>query len=514
MVHISPVDVPGRALVSMQGPTVVPLANHFRSVRAASDALCGPLTPEDGCIQTMPDVSPAKWHLAHTTWFFETFVLERFAADFRPRHPEYRVLFNSYYNGIGEQFPRGRRGILSRPSFAEVQHYRREIDDRVAELLVRDLLVRSDRLQPVNEPAEAGHYEPARIVEIGLHHEQQHQELMLTDIKHVFWSNPLRPAYLESRESRVESPEPEKGESRSRLSTLDSRLSADWIEFDGGLTTVGHHAAGFAFDNEGPAHDVYLQPFQLASRPVTNRELLDFIDDGGYRQPELWLSDGWDAVQREGWKAPLYWEQREGEWRQFTLSGMRPLEPDEPVCHVSYFEADAFARWSHARLPTEAEWETAARTVEACGHFADSGWFHPHSGWPGRWSSRFSVSSRAHSTSRAHAEAWTPTAPLASPAGVSPGSNRGHPGTTRTATLHQMFGDVWEWTASPYVAYPGYQAAAGALGEYNGKFMCNQFVLRGGSCVTPADHIRSTYRNFFQPEKRWQFSGIRLARDA
>lgn len=407
---------------------------RYREVRRASEMLCEPLTPEDSCVQSMPDVSPAKWHLAHTTWFFETFVLEQVDEEFSPEHPDYRVLFNSYYNAVGRQFPRNRRGVLSRPSLDEVREYRRSVDERLLALFD----------SPHTQAAE---FEP--VVELGLHHEQQHQELMLTDIKHVFWSNPIKPAYRERRNSRP----------------LVEGGAVAWIDFEGGVTTIGHQRRGFHFDNERPVHEVYLQPFRLASRPVTNGEFLHFMNDGGYQRPDLWLSDGWDTVKSEGWISPLYWEQCGGQWRQFTLSGPQPLNPDEPVCHVSFFEADAFARWADARLPTEAEWEAAARSVDVDGNFVESG-------------------------------------------RLQPAAQRG------TSEMQQMFGDVWEWTASPYVAYPGYRPLPNALGEYNGKFMCNQFVLRGGSCATPASHIRPSYRNFFQPEKRWQFSGIRLAKDA
>lgn len=417
----------------------IAIADRFRDVRKATEFLCEPLTPEDSVVQTMADVSPTKWHLAHTTWFFETFLLEQFVDGYEPLHPEYRVLFNSYYNTVGEQFTRSRRGTLSRPSLKEVWNYRRSIDEQIAGLIET---ADGDRASKI-----------ASLIELGIHHEQQHQELIVTDIKHVFWSNPLLPVYRQPAEKGV----------RHLFSKLE------WVEFEPGMIRIGHDRNGFSFDNEGPRHDAYLQPCRLASRLVTNREYLEFIADDGYRRPELWLSDGWSEVESKRWSAPRYWVHDDGEWSQFTLAGMQPLDLDEPVCHVSFFEADAYARWTGFRLPTEMEWEHAASTLTeadaiAAGNFVEAMNFHP----------TFAVDKSG---------------------------------------LQQMFGDVWEWTASPYVAYPGYRQAKDALGEYNGKFMCNQFVLRGGSCATPRSHIRTTYRNFFQPEKRWQFSGIRLAQD-
>jgi len=411
----------------------VPLAGRYRAVRGVTEELCRPLATEDYVVQSMPDASPAKWHLAHTTWFFETFVLAAGVPSYRPFHPAYNYLFNSYYNAVGERWQRSARGTLSRPTVAEVHAYRRAIDGGVLEWLAG---ASGDELSSLGP-----------VLELGLHHEQQHQELLLTDIKHAFASNPLRPAYREAA---------------PRPATMAQNLR--WKRHHAGIHTLGHDGKGFAYDNETPRHRVFIEAFDFASRLVTTGEYLAFLEDGGYRRPELWLSDGWAARCTHDWQAPLYWEQRDGTWWLMTLHGMRELTQHEPVCHVSYYEADALARWSNARLPTEAEWEVAAEGCHVEGNLLDSGHLHPV------------------------------------PLGIAP-------------PLAQMFGDVWEWTASPYVAYPGYRPPAGALGEYNGKFMCNQMVLRGGSCATPASHIRASYRNFFPPEARWQFSGIRLARD-
>ena len=410
------------------------LSERFQSVRSASEQLCEPLTPEDCGLQSMADASPAKWHLAHTTWFFETLVLEPSRPDFKPFDPAFRVLFNSYYNSVGEQYARPQRGLLSRPGLAEVLAYRRNVDLGVLALLD----------DPARIPAAMN-----AVIELGLHHEQQHQELILTDVKHALSHNPLRPAYQSHAPSR-----------RAGAAALG------WQRYDGGLRWIGHEGSGFAFDNETPRHRVFVEDFELATRPVTNAEFLAFVEDGGYEQPPLWLSDGWEAVTARGWHAPLYWERRDEAWTAFTLAGQRPLILEEPVCHVSYYEADAYARWAGARLPSEVEWECAAAAARAEGNFVESGCFHP---------------------------APTPEAD-GGPAG--------------------LFGDVWEWTRSAYAPYPGFQPLAGALGEYNGKFMSNQLVLRGGSCATPRSHIRASYRNFFYPDARWQFSGIRLARDA
>lgn len=402
------------------------LARHYRVVRDATALLCAPLAPEDMTVQPMPDASPAKWHLAHTTWFFETFVLKSSVVGYQAFHPAFEYLFNSYYNAVGPQWYRPHRGLLTRPTVAEVLAYRAHVDAAMARLL-------------------AGADYPAPVVELGLHHEQQHQELILTDVKYLLAQNPLRPVYREPLAGRF----------------ADVVPPLDWVEGAPGLHAIGYDGPGFAFDNEFPRHDELTRPFRIADRLVTNGEYLAFIADAGYRRPELWLSDGWAVVRERGWQAPLYWFEQGDGWWVYTLTGFRPLQGAEPVCHVSFYEADAYARWCGARLPTEAEWEITAATQPIAGNFVESGRCHP----------------------------------IASP---------GDP---------QWYGDVWEWTASPYLAYPGYRLAAGALGEYNAKFMCNQFVLRGGSCATPESHIRPTYRNFFPPDARWQFSGIRLATD-
>lgn len=403
----------------------------YQRVRARSQVLAEPLDPEDQCIQTMPEVSPTKWHLAHTSWFFETFLLKPFSKNYREFHPRYGYLFNSYYNAVGQMHPRAERGLLSRPTTDEVMAYRWHVDNHMTELL-----------------GHHRHSERAHIrvrCELGLHHEQQHQELMLTDIKHVLGSNPLRPAYRDLPQAGGQS------------------QPMQWVNMDGGVVSVGADGTGFAFDNELPRHDVLLQPYQLASRPVTNGEFLAFVEDGGYRQVEHWLSDGWAKLQEQQWRSPLYWVLHEGIWHEMTLGGLRPLDRAAPVAHVSYFEADAFARWFGCRLPTEIEWEHAAQGREVVGNLASSGFLQPMAA-----------------------------------------TGEG---------LQQLFGDVWEWTQSPYVAYPGFKPLSGQLGEYNGKFMSGQVVLRGGSCVTPANHVRASYRNFFYPHDRWQFSGLRLARD-
>lgn len=415
---------------------------RYEGIRAFTEALCAPLEPEDYVVQSMPDASPAKWHLAHTTWFFETFVLAAAAqAGFAPFNPRYGFLFNSYYVSVGERHSRPRRGMLTRPTIGEVYRYRRHVDERMRALL---------------EAMEGGaHPELAFTVEVGLQHEQQHQELILTDLKHLLAQNPLRPTLLWS----------------DAQATQDAPAGAPdelrFVPFDEGVRWIGHAGEGFAYDNEAPRHRVFLEAYAIADRQVTCGEYLAFMEDGGYRRQELWLSEGWDTAQREGWDAPMYWERREGGWQLFTLGGLRDVDPAEPVCHVSYFEADAYARWAGARLPTEAEWEAAAEGLPVAGGFAESGRLHP--------------------------------AP-APAAGGAP------------ATLRSMFGDVWEWTASSYLPYPGYRPWDGSLGEYNGKFMSGQMVLRGGSCFTPASHARASYRNFFPPAARWQMSGIRLSR--
>ncbi len=408
------------------------LAEHYRSVRRLTEHLCGPLAPDDFIIQSMPDASPVKWHLAHTTWFFETFVLGRSIPSYRPFHPEFNFLFNSYYEAEGPRWPRPQRGLLSRPTVAEIFQYRAAIDEQMSRLFA----------------TRAGD-DAAATIELGINHEQQHQELLITDLKHAWSANPLHPVYREA------------------LPDSGAPAPMQWLDFSEGLVWIGHDGREFAFDNEAPRHRVFANRYRIASRPAINAEYLEFIADGGYKRPELWLSDGWATRQAKGWDAPLYWHRDGSQWSVVTMAGLRPLNPAEPVCHVSYYEADAFARWAGARLPTEVEWETAAAALTIGGHFIEAGRFHPASG-------------------------------------LAP-DDRG--------PLHQLYGDVWQWTASPYTAYPGYRPPAGALGEYNGKFMCNQMVLRGASCVTPRSHARRTYRNFFPPDARWQFSGIRLARD-
>ena len=376
----------------------------FLAVRHRTEELASPLSPEDQTVQSMPDASPTKWHLAHTTWFFETFILKPHAKGYRAFDPAFEYLFNSYYEAVGPRHPRPQRGMITRPGVEEVLAYRRHVTAAMCDFLGTD---------------HAAH----ELVELGLHHEQQHQELILMDIKHALSLNPLRPAYRAARSPAVQS-------SQARA----------WQEFEGGLVETGHDGQGFAFDNEAPRHRSWLDAFALAIRPVNCSEYLAFMEEGGYRRAEFWLSAGWECVNSRGWQAPLYWEQKDGAWHVFTLSGLEPVDPSRPVCHVSAFEAAAFAKWAGKRLPREAEWETAANVLQGCG-------------------------------------------------------------------------EVWEWTASPYVAYPGYREAAGAIGEYNGKFMASQMVLRGGCSATPAGHVRPTYRNFFPPDARWMFGGIRLAED-
>jgi ergothioneine biosynthesis protein EgtB len=384
----------------------------------------------------MPDVSPTKWHLAHTSWFFETFILKVWMPGYQPEVPEYAYLFNSYYNAAGDMHRRDLRGLISRPTVAEAYRFRHSIDTHIQELLEGS----DEELIELIEP----------VFTIGLHHEQQHQELLVTDIKHVFAQNPLYPVF------------------RERAETLDRPAIAPcgFVDFEEAIVEIGHAGRGFSYDNEGPRHRALVPAFSLATRPVTNGEYLEFIDGGGYARPEYWLSLGWTTVNEQHWEAPLYWTKRDGAWWNFTLAGMRPIDEAEPVTHLSHFEADAFANWRGARLPTEFEWERAALGLPMEGNFVDRERFHP------------------------------------APAASAPNEK-----------LQQMFGDVWEWTRSAYLPYPGYRAAPGALGEYNGKFMSNQMILRGGSCATSRNHMRPTYRNFFQPEKRWQFTGIRLARD-
>ncbi len=408
------------------------LSDQFAAVRRQSLALCEPLQIEDFGVQPMDDASPPKWHLAHTTWFFETFILKPRLPDYRSFHPKFEYLFNSYYNGVGTPFPRPRRGFLSRPTVAEVYEYRERVDEHMQLLLAAD--------------------EPAEILEhitIGLHHEQQHQELLLTDLKYNFGHNPLYPVYG--------------GGPRLMEGATDTPR---WLTYEGGITSVGAQQ-GFCFDNELPRHQTLLQPFQLADRLVTNADYLVFIEDGGYQRPELWLSEGWLQVEQQAWQAPLYWHQQDNDqWYEYRLDGLQPLAADLPVVHVSGHEAFAYATWANARLPTEFEWEYVAANQPIRGSFVDAGVFHP--------------------------QACTALAP-------------GQP--------EQLFGEVWQWTSSSYGPYPGYQPLPGTLGEYNGKFMSSQLVLRGGSCATPASHVRASYRNFFYPPDRWQFSGIRLAKD-
>lgn len=420
------------------------LPGRYRRIRAATRRLAEPLSAEDCCAQSMPDASPVKWHLAHTTWFFETFVLERFARDFKPFDPAFRVLFNSYYNGVGERHPRPQRGLLTRPDLDTVMSYRDAVDGAMQSLLAE---------------GRGGWH---ALVELGLQHEQQHQELMLTDIKHLLSCHPSWPLYRAAGAST--------GTGTGNRDPWDPPALSRWMEHQGGLVQVGHAGEGFCFDNEAPRHTLFLQPFALAERLVSNAEYLAFVRDGGYRNPEHWLAEGWDWRTQLALESPLYWRRGQdgGEWQEFTLHGAQALVPTQPVVHLSYFEADAFARWSGARLPTEAEWEVmAARSVPAGGlgpangHFAERAVFHPEPGDGDR----------------------------------------------------QLLGSVWQWTSSSYAAYPGFVPAAGAVGEYNGKFMVNQYVLRGGSCATPAEHIRASYRNFFPATARWQFTGLRLARD-
>ncbi len=410
---------------------------EYQAIRDETEALAAPLSPEDQQIQSMADVSPTKWHRAHITWFFETFLLLPHLPEYSPYDEMFQFLYNSYYVSAGDRHARDKRGLISRPSNDEVTAYRQHVDEAMNRLI--------SEVAPANQ-------EVHDLIILGLHHEQQHQELLLMDIKHVLSVNPIRPAYHQL-------PASTEGETRE----------IEWRNFDGGLVEIGHDGEGFHFDNEEPRHTRYLQPFRLADRPVTNGDWLAFMADDGYHEALHWLSAGWAEVTAQGWEAPLYWEPTENGWFMHTLHGFVPVVHDEPVCHISYYEADAYARWAGARLPTEAEWEHAAGQ-DVAGNFADSGRFHPG-----------------------------PTSAAAN------GPDSG---------LSQMFGDVWEWTSSSYDAYPGFRPAAGAVGEYNGKFMVNQYVLRGGCCATPQGHTRATYRNFFPTHCRWMFSGLRLANDA
>lgn len=407
------------------------LAARYNALRKQTGQLVAGLSTEDCALQSMPDASPTKWHLAHTTWFFETFVLARFVDGYASVEPAYRYLYNSYYNAVGEQFPRTQRGLISRPSLAEVRQYREHVDAQMKKLIASGGL---------SETALA-------LIELGINHEQQHQELILTDIKHLLSLNPLAPAYRD--ETWVAD---------------DQAVPLGWTTIEGGLTTIGADGTGFAFDNEQPRNKQYVAPFAIANRLVTNGEYLQFVEDGAYRRPELWLAEGWGAVSTHDWQAPIYWRRHNGKWHEFTLRGLQALDPARPVVHVSQFEADAYARWAAARLPTEFEWEVAAAVAPAPGNFMESDELHPR--------------------------------------------------VQNHEPLAGMFGDAWEWTQSAYAPYPGFRTTEGAVGEYNGKFMSNQYVLRGGSCATPKSHIRASYRNFFPSAARWQFSGIRLARDA
>jgi len=422
------------ALIAADGKKAGTLSLHDRlfATRALSTDLARPLSDEDQVVQAMDDASPTKWHLAHTTWFFEAFVLRPFLVGYRAFHERFEYCFNSYYESVGPRQPRPKRGLLTRPSAQDVRDYRAFVDAALARLF-------DTALTP----------EAAALIELGINHEQQHQELLLTDILSLFAAEPLKPAYRE----------------------IDSGIAAGrpapltWVSFDGGIFAVGHEGSGFAYDNEGPRHDELIRSFKLASRPVTNAEWIEFIADGGYATPTLWLADGWNTVRAQDWRAPAYWEETEGGAAQMHLNGFRTVDPAAPVTHISYYEADAFARWAGCRLPTEFEWEVAAETVPLEGRTLGAGCLRPMPAEKG-------------------------------------------------AGLKQMIGDAWEWTGSAYLPYPGFRAAPGAVGEYNGKFMCNQFVLRGGSCATPEGHIRRTYRNFFYPHQRWQFTGLRLAQDA
>ncbi|PLS18676.1 ergothioneine biosynthesis protein EgtB [Bacillus sp. M6-12] len=410
------------------------LVSRYKGVRLFTEQIVQPLVVEDFIIQANADSSPPKWHIAHTTWFFERFILKEYKKDYQELNPYFDYLFNSYYETIGPFHPRHKRGVLARPSVEEVFTYRKYVDENIVQLLENS----SDNVIE----------EIKGLIEIGMQHEQQHQELLITDIKYNFSQNPLYPVYSPMKQS--------KNEQKPML----------FIKFKGGLMEIGHSGEDFSFDNERPRHKIWLEPFTLANRPVTNLEYLLFMEDGGYKKPQFWLSDGWAAVKKFGWESPLYWRQENKQWTQFTLSGEKLLNLDEPVCHVSFYEANAYARWAGKRLPTEAEWEVAAESVVTQGNFAENQYYHPVSA-----------------------------------------------ALEEQEALFKMFGDVWEWTSSAYAPYPGSKPLEGALGEYNAKFMCNQMVLRGGSCATPSSHIRTTYRNFFQPEKRWQFTGIRLAED-
>ncbi len=416
------------------------LLEAYKKVRKFSHKLTSPLSTEDYVVQSMPDVSPTKWHLAHTSWFFEAFVLSKVNKNYKSPHPQYNFLFNSYYVQVGERHCRPKRGMISRPTVDEVYNYRAHVDKSMLSLF-KDL-------------GDKKFAQVAPVIETGIHHEQQHQELILTDVKHVFAQNPLYPVYKKYRK-------PSK-----KISGDDQSIERSWKNLDGGIYEIGNDGKGFGYDNEFPRHKTYIEPFSLSSKLVTNAEYMEFIDDGAYSKPELWLSDGWNTIQANEWDAPFYWKKVDDKWHSFTLHGFTEVNMDEPVCHVSFYEAEAYSRWYGARLPSEFEWEAASAEQKTNGNFADNENFHP--------------------------------LPL----------------KNSKKDLNQMYGDVWEWTRSPYSPYPGYKTPIGALGEYNGKFMCNQMVLRGGSCATSRSHVRNCYRNFFPPDSRWQFMGIRLAKDA
>lgn len=409
------------------------LIGQYQNIRNQSIALITPLSDADATVQSMPDASPAKWHMGHTTWFFETLILIPYVAGYQPFDPQYAYLFNSYYESLGPRQPRPKRGMLTRPSLEQIKDYRQHVDKHVLSFL-----------------RQCGcTLEVSALLELGLHHEMQHQELLLTDILHLFAQNPLYPVYR--------APEP--------IAMTADIPTSSWLDFEGGIVDIGHGDVEFAFDCEEPRHQQIIRPFSLASKPVTNSDWIAFIEERGYTNPLLWLSDGWASIQQNEWHAPLYWAKEKEGWGTMSLRGYQPIDPDAPVSHISYFEADAFARWSGKRLPTEFEWEYAAQLIPIDGNFAERAYLRPK-------------------------------------AAEGPEN-----------TLLQMFGDVWEWTSSPYISYPGFTPAHGAISEYNGKFMCGQFVLKGGACSTPKNQMRKSYRNFFYPHQRWQFSGLRLAED-
>lgn len=409
------------------------LIDRFRTIRNFSHQLADPLETEDFVVQAMENTSPIKWHLAHVSWFYETFVLEEAIPEYESLHPQYSYIFNSYYLQTGEPHSRSKRGLLSRPTVQQVFEYRQYVDNQILEFIEQA------------DDEQLAEFGP--VIEIGNHHEQQHQELMITDLKYMFAQNPLYPRYKDLSSPNGRTPDP-----------------LNWVAFEEGIYEIGNDGGEYTYDNEHPRHRVFLEPFELSDRLITNGEYMEFIEDGGYQRSPLWLDDGWATVNKRGWDSPLYWVKKEDEWHYYTLGGLRKINPHEPVTHISYFEADAFARWADARLPAEAEWEVAAGDKPCQGNFVEEGNFHPR------------------------------------------------PLQEKSAGIKQMFGDVWEWTMSSYEPYPGYKPLPGALGEYNGKFMCSQYVLRGGSCATSETHIRNTYRNFFYPDARWQFNGIRLAR--